>query len=281
VSIDSVTIHDMQLRDVNVFTNIEDGVLDIEVLPIALFEGSAQGAMRLSTRNGTSELEITQAINNVSLSELTPFIPRFYAVNGDLQAKSSFTAKGNTVAAVLDSLAGTSAFAITENSVDIGVIKQVFTAIAALSPNAEAIQQWPDVIRFSDIAGYLLLKDGLTSQQDIRLRMDNLDISGKGQIDLDAEGFNYDLLITVLGAPYAQTIPIDELYHNVPWPINCSAAFADNFSRYCRPNFTMVRDIFGQISANALRNELQTIITDQLPEQLQDSARGLLRSLLK
>ena len=39
VSIDSVTIHDMQLRDVNVFTNIEDGVLDIEVLPIALFEG--------------------------------------------------------------------------------------------------------------------------------------------------------------------------------------------------------------------------------------------------
>tara|TARA_B100001057_G_scaffold4157_2_gene3719 strand:- start:249 stop:2261 length:2013 start_codon:yes stop_codon:yes gene_type:complete len=281
VSIDSVTIHEMQLRDVNVFTNIEDGILDIEVPPIALFEGSAQGAMRLSTRNGTPELEVTQAINNISLSELTPFIPRFNAINGDLQAESSYTANGNTLEAVLDSLAGTSAFAITENSVDIGVIKQLFTAIAALSPNGEAIQQWPDVIRFSDISGYLLFKDGLTSEQDIRLRMDNLDISGTGQIDLDAEGFNYDLLVTVLGAPYAQTIPIEELYHNVPWPVNCSAAFADNFSRYCRPNFTMVRDIFSQISSNALRNELQTIITEQVPEQLRDSARELLRSLLK
>ena len=58
---------------------------------------------------------------------------------------------------MLDSLSGNSAFSITDNSVDIGVIKQVFTAIAALSPNGEAIQQWPDVIRFSDLV-HLILK---------------------------------------------------------------------------------------------------------------------------
>ena len=160
------------------------------------------------------------------------------------------------------------------------MIKQVFTAIAALSPNGEAIQQWPDVIRFSDLSGYLILEDGLTSQQEVRLRMDNFDISGSGQIDLDAQSFDYDLLFTVLGAPYTQTIPIDELYHNASWPVDCSAAFADDVSRYCRPDFTRVRDIFSQIGANALRNELQDIISDQVPEQLRDSARGLLRSLL-
>ena len=84
----------------------------------------------------------------------------------------------------------------------------------------------------------------------------------------------------MLGAPYTQTIPINELYHNVPWPVDCSAAFSDDVSRYCRADFTRVRDIFSQIGSNALHNELQDIITDQVPEQFRDSARGLLRSLL-
>jgi len=279
ISVESVTINDLQLQDVNAYTNVEDGVLDIEVPPVSLFEGSAQGTIRLSTRGEAPELEFTQTISNVNLSELTPLVTRFSAVNGFLQAESSYTATGGTVEAILDSLSGNSAFSITNNSVDIGVIKQVFTAIAALSPNGEAIQQWPDVIRFSDMSGYLTLEDGLNSQQEVRLRMDNFDISGSGRIDLDTQNFDYDLLYTVLGAPHNQTIPIDELYHNVPWPVDCSAAFADDVSRYCRPDFTRVRDIFSQIGANALRNELRDI-TDRVPEQLRDSARGLLRNLL-
>ena len=280
IFIDSVTIDDMQLQNVNVFTNIEDGVLDIEVPPVDLLEGSARGTLRLSTRNGAPELEVTHAINNVNLSKLTPVIPLLNAVSGDLQADSNYTATGNTLDTMLNSLTGSSVFAITDNSVDIGLIKQLFTAIAALSPNGEAIQQWPDVIRFSDMEGYLILEDGLTSQQAIRLRMDNFDVSGTGGIDLEAENFNYDLLIAVLGDPYTQTIPIDELYHNVPWPVDCSAAFSDSFSRYCRPNFTLVRDIFNQIGTNSLRNELQDIIKDRVPERFRDSARGLLRNLL-
>lgn len=280
ISVESVTINDIPLHDVKVFTNIEDGVLDIEVPPISLFEGSTQGTIRLSTRGGAPELEVTQTISKANLSELSPLVTRFSAVSGLLQAESSFTATGDTVEEMLDSLSGNSAFSITDNSVDIGVIKQVFTAIAALSPNGEAIQQWPDVIRFSDMSGYLILEDGLTSQQKVRLRMDNFDISGSGRIDPDAKNFDYDLLFTVLGAPYTQTIPIDVLYHNVPWPVDCSAAFADDVARYCRADFTRIRDIFSQIGANALHHELQDIISDQVPEQFRDSARTLLRSLL-
>ena len=280
VSVESVTINDIRLQDVKVFTNIEDGVLDIEVPPISLFEGSTQGTIRLSTRGGAPELEVTQTISKANLSELSPLVTRFSAVSGLLQAESSFTATGDTVEEMLDSLSGNSAFSITDNSVDIGVIKQVFTAIAALSPNGEAIQQWPDMIRFSDMSGYLILEDGLTSQQKVRLRMDNFDISGSGRIDPDAKNFDYDLLFTVLGAPYTQTIPIDVLYHNVPWPVDCSAAFADDVAQYCRADFTRIRDIFSQIGANALHHELQDIITDQVPEQFRDSARTLLRSLL-
>jgi len=164
--------------------------------------------------------------------------------------------------------------------VDIGVIKQVFTAIAALSPTGESIQQWPDVIQFSELGGYILLEDGITNNQEVLLRMDNIDLSGTGGIDLAAGSFDYDLEFAMLGPPATQTIPINELYHNVPWPVDCSARFDDDVSQYCRPDFSRVREIFAQLGENALRNELQNRLIEQVPEDLEETARGLLRRIL-
>ncbi len=279
VTVDSITANDMRLDNVSLFTNVEDGVFDVEITPVEIFEGNVQGTLRIDARNSTPELLISATTQDLNLVDLAPSVSRFSTVTGYLQAESNYTALGLTMSELLDSISGNTAFSVTENSVDIGVIKQVFTAIAALSPRGEAIQQWPDVIRFNAMSGYWLVNDGLDSDQELKLRMDNFDISGNGGLDLDAGSFDYDLLFTVLGEPFTQTIPINELYHDVPWPVDCSAAFSDQVNRYCRPDFTRVREIFAQIGTNAVRNRLQEVITDQLPNELQDSARGLLRSI--
>lgn len=279
VSIDSITANDMRLDNISLFTNVEDGVLDVEFTPVEIFEGNVQGTVRIDARGTVPELQVSAAAQDLNLSNLAPSVSRFSTVTGYLQSESTYTAQGLTTSALLDSVSGNTAFSVTENSVDIGVIKQVFTAIAALSPRGEAIQQWPDVISFNAMSGYWLLSDGLDSDQELKLRMDNFDISGNGGLDLDAGSFDYDLLFTVLGEPFTQTIPINELYHDVPWPVDCSATFDDQVNRYCRPDFTRVREIFAQIGTNAVRSRLQDVITDQLPNELQDSARGLLRSI--
>ncbi|MDA0688273.1 MAG: AsmA family protein [Proteobacteria bacterium] len=279
VAIDSVTANNIRLDNINLYTNVEDGVLDIELTPVELFEGNVQGTLRIDARSTTPELQVGSAIQDLNLAELAPSVSRLSTVSGFLQAESNYTARGLTASALMDSVSGNTAFRVTENSVDIGVIKQVFTAIAALSPTGEAIQQWPDVIRFNSMSGYWLVNDGLDTDQELKLRMDNFDVSGGGGLDMEAGTFDYDLLFTVLGEPFTQTIPINNLYHDVPWPVDCSAAFDDPVNRYCRPDFTRVREIFGQIGTNAVRNRLQEVITDQAPTELQDSARGLLRSI--
>ena len=180
----------------------------------------------------------------------------------------------------MDSLNGSTAFEISENSVDIGVIKQVFTAISALSPSGGAIEQWPDVIRFAELSGFILLNSGLSENQQLSLRMDNFDISGTGGIDLQQKDFDYDLQFSVLGEPYLQTIQIDELYHAVSWPIECAAAFEDEVNQYCRPDFTQVRQIFTQLGTSAVIERLDEVISDQLPPEVSDGVRGLLRNLL-
>jgi AsmA protein len=280
ISIESITANDLVIQDVNLFTNVEDGVLDIELQPTSLYDGTAQGLLRVDSRGDESNLTTQLSLNQLNIVEFLPAISRLNTVTGKVNVDAAFDASGSTTNELLDSLNGSTTFAITENTVDIGLIKQVFTAIAALSPTGESIQQWPDVIQFGDLGGYILMEDGITDSQEIKLRMDNIDVSGTGGIDLAAGSFDYDLQFAILGPPVAQTIPINELYHDVPWPVDCSARFDDDVSQYCRPDFTRVREIFTQLGANALRNNLRDRITDQVPEELQDAARGILRSIL-
>ncbi len=279
ISLSSITLNEMRFDDINLYTNIENGVLDLELTPVSAFDGSLQGLVRLDGSGPTAALASQFSVNSLNLVQLAPSVSRFNSVTGNLNVETNHTASGNTVNGLLDSLSGSTTFTITDNSVDIGLIKQVFTAIAALSPNGEAIQQWPDVIRFSEMGGYLVFDQGIAENQQLKLRMDNFDISGSGGLDLAAGSFDYDLLFTVLGAPFTQTIPINSLYHDVSWPVDCSANFSDEVSQYCGPDFTQVRQIFGQIGSNAVRSRLQEVISDQVPEDIQDAARGLLNNL--
>ncbi len=278
-SIESILINDIRFDDINLFINVEDRVLDIEMPPLSAFEGSIQATARLNVQQSSPTFEATANASALNLVDLAPSLSRFSTVSGFLSTESTYTAHGRTTSDIMNTLSGNTAFTLTESSVDIGVIKQIFTAIAALSPTGEAIQQWPDVIRFNEMSGYHLLDNGFKASQEIKLRMDNFDISGNGGFDLDVGTFDYDMAFTVLGEPYTQTIPINELYHDVSWPVDCNAPFSESANRYCRPDFTRVREIFAQIGTNAVRSQLEDVITDQLPARLQDSARDLLRNI--
>ena len=280
VAIESITANDLIIQDVNFFTNLEDGVLDIELQPTSLYGGSMQGLLRVDGGGNAPTLTTQLALDQLSIMEFLPAISRLNTVTGRIEVDASFAATGSSTNELLDTLNGSTTFAISDNTVDIGLIKQVFTEIAALSPTGESIQQWPDVIQFGELGGYILMEGGITDSQEIKLRMDNFDISGTGGIDLAAGTFDYDLELALLGPPVAQTIPINELYHNVPWPVNCNARFNDEVSQYCRPDFSRAREIFTQLGTNALRNQLQNRLTDQVPEELQDTARSILRSIL-
>ena len=279
ISLASITLDEWRFDDINLYTNIEDGVLDLELTPVSAFDGNLQGAIRLDGSSSPAALTTQFSASALNLINLVPTVSRFNSVTGNLNLEASHTASGNSVNDLRDSINGSTTFTVTENSVDIGLIKQVFTAIAALSPTGEAIQQWPDVMRFSEMGGYLTFQSGLTENQELKLRMDNFDISGTGGLDLDAGSFDYNLLFTVLGAPFTQTIPINSLYHDISWPVECSANFSDALNQYCGPDFTQVRQIFTQIGTNAVRRRLDEVISDQVPTDVQDAARGLLNNL--
>jgi len=277
-SIESLAVAGYQFGAINAQLGVQDGVLNFDLRPVPFYEGQITTTVSFDTRPNPASLTAMSSLQNVNVAGLAQALPLAEFAQGRLNLESVHTLRGRTVNQLLDSVSGTTSFSLNDNTIDIGIVKQLFSSISVLSPagTGDLAQQWPDTVSFSNFAGHLILAQGLAENQEVKITMDNFEIAATGGIDLPAESFNYNATLTVFGEPAPQTIPVGELYQGVGWPVVCDARFDADFSEYCGPDFGRVRDLFVEISRNAVQRRVQDAVTERVPEELQDAARGLL-----
>jgi hypothetical protein len=280
VGIGSLFTGNLQFGNLTLFTNLESGILDIELQPSSLLDGSVEGNLRLNSAVALPQVTLDLFATDINVADLPLPLVVPGTLAGRLSQESHYTGTGTSLADWMTSLSGATSFAMANSSVDIGIVKQVFNAISVLSPAGEAFQSWPDAIRFNELRGYAITTNGMEADQQIKVRLDNFDITGTGGINLDQQRFNYDLVFTLLSEPFTQTIPLNPRYHNVSWPVQCSAGFDEPVNRFCRPDLAQVRDIFNQLDSETLVIQPDEVILDQVPEALQTFTSGLLVNLL-
>ena len=249
ISADALTAGALRVENLTAYTNVESRVFDLEIPPVAALGGNFSANLRWNAASG--ELTSEFRGGELAIAEFAPLITRLDVLTGRLQVDGALSANGYSASGLLDDLRGETTFSVTENLVNIGLIKQIFTSISALSPSGEAIQQWPDLIRFNEVVGSLALNGGLGSEHAFTLRMDNLGAAGTGIADLGGGRFDYDVRLTLLGEPHTQTIPVSDNYRGLAWPVECAASFAAEVARFCRPDFNAAREIFTGIGNNA------------------------------
>ncbi len=277
-TIESLAVGGLQFGAIDAQLGVQDGVLNFDLRPVAFYEGQLTTIVNYDTRPNPANLTSMSSMQNVNVVGLAQALPLTDFAQGRLSVESVHTLRGRTVNQLLNSISGTTSFSLNDNTIDIGIVKQLFSSISVLSPagTGDLAQQWPDTVQFSNFAGHLILDQGLAENQELKVTMDNFEIAANGGIDLTEESFNYNATLTVFGEPAVQTIPVGELYQGVGWPVICNARFDADFSEYCGPDFGRVRELFVDISRNAVQRRAQEEITDRVPEELQDAARSLL-----
>lgn len=282
-NIESLAIAGLNFGAINARVSLQNGLLNVNLRPVAFYDGQFTGVINFDTRQTPPALTGISSVQGVNVAQMAAAMPATAFAQGRLNMESVYTLRGSTVKQMLDTVSGTSSFSLADNAIDVGIVKQVFSSISVLSPagSLDLAQQWPDTVQFSSFEGHLILAEGLARNQQLRVSMDNFEIAATGGIDLSSENFNYDVLLTLYGEPVLQTIPVAPLYQGVGWPVVCNARFDADFSQYCGPDFSKVRDLFVEISRNEVQRRVQDAVTDQVPEDLQDRARGLLDSLFR
>jgi len=249
IAADTLTAGALRVENLTAYTNAESRVFDLEIPPVAALGGNFSANLRWNAASG--ELTSEFRGEELAIAEIAPLITRLDVLTGRLRMDGAFTANGHSASSLLADLRGETTFTVTENLVNIGLIKQIFTSISALSPSGEAIQQWPDLIRFNEVSGSLALNEGLGSEHAFTLRMDNFSAAGAGIADLRGGRFDYDVRFTLLGEPHIQTIPVSDNHQGLDWPVECAASFADEVARFCRPDFNAAREILTGIGTDA------------------------------
>lgn len=273
--IGQLTIAGMRFAPLQFALSLENGLLNLDTRTAGFYGGNLELAVRLNSRNSPAQLAVTSELSNINATTLGADVPRFNFFTGRFDLNTTHIMSGNSVNALLESITGSSRGQLSESSVNITLLKQVFSAISVLSPSGDMASAWPDVVQFNNTEAVLNFSSGLASAQEFALRLDNFDIAGTGGINLQEGRFDYQLGFTVLGEPAIQSIRVNENYRDIAWPIRCNAAFSDSPARYCSPDLQQVRDMFAQIA----RGEIERRATDAVGEQV-DRVRERLRNLL-
>lgn len=276
--IDSLAIGGLQLGAINANLNVQDGLLNFDLRPVSFYEGQISTTVNYDTRPNPASLTSISSVRNVNVAGLASALPMTRFATGRLNVESLHTLYGRTVNQLLDSVSGTTSFSLDDNSIDISIVKQLFSSISVLSPagTGDATQQWPDRVGFSSLAGHLILDQGLDANQQFKVALDNVEIAANGGVERNDSRFHYDATLTVFGEPAPQTIAVAPLYQGVGWPVICEGSFSAAPSEFCGPDFSRVRDLFEQIARDEVQRRAQEAIQERVPEELQDAARSLL-----
>lgn len=276
--IESLAISGLQFGTLDAGLTVQGGVLNFDLRPVPFYSGQLNTSINYNTGANPAVLTSLSSVRNVNVTQLAQALPFAEFAQGTLSVESAHTLHGRTVNQLRDSVTGSTSFSLNDSAIDIGIVKQLFSSISVLSPAGagDLAQSWPDVVRFSSFAGNLTFEDGLDENQQFNVTMDNFEIAATGGLDLAAESFNYGATLTVFGPPARQTIPVPPLYQGVGWPVLCNARFDAPFNEYCGPDFGRVRELFVEISRNEVQRRVQDAVTERVPEELQDAARGLL-----
>jgi len=282
-ALESIAMGGLQLHNVNALLSLRNGRLSLNLRPAGFYAGQLTAAVNFDTRQTPPSLTSIFSVQNMDIAQLARTVPAVAFAQGKVNLESFHTMQGRSTAQLLSTINGSTSFSVTDNAVDIGIVKQLFSAISVISPagSGDLAQRWPDVVRFASAEGSLSFTQGIAQNQQFTLQLDNFEIDATGGIDLAQERFDFSALLTVYGEPAPQTIAVAPLYQRVGWPVQCSARFDAEYSQYCGPDFGRVRDLFVEISRNQVQRRVQDAVSDQAPADLQDAARNLLDRVLR
>lgn len=271
------------MSDINAQLSVRNGRLSLNLRPAGFYAGQVTAAVNFDTRQTPPSLTSIFSLQNMDIAQLASSVPAAAFAEGKLNLESFHTMQGSTTRQLLDTINGSTSFSVNDTAIDIGIVKQLFSAISVLSPagSGDLAQLWPDVVRFASAEGSLSFTQGIAQNQQFTLQLDNFEIDATGGMDLAQERFDYAALLTVYGEPAPQTIVVAPLYQGIGWPVLCSARFDAEYSQYCGPDFGRVRDLFVEIARDQVQRRVQDAVTDQVPADLQDTARSLLDRVLR
>ncbi|MBT6105016.1 MAG: AsmA family protein [Porticoccaceae bacterium] len=280
-----VNLNRVEFKDFNIenfYSNVfgNQRVLRMTSLNADLFAGQINAIAKLDMRSAKPSFNLQPSLYNIDLNKVLSALGGESIVAGRLNMDANIQGVGANLGEIIRSLSGAGKFQVIEPIYKGLNIEQSFcNAAALLSARAQAAQNWPQGTEFNNLQGSFQLSGGKLLLNDYSTGTGNLEIMGRGSVNLVKRQYQINASARVDQAVTSPTgCSVNQRLQNRQIPFICKGAFGQSNpgGLSCNPDEQLLRDLLKNTALEKLfgNSGLQQ-------QDATDSVKGFISELLK
>ena len=280
-----VNLNRVEFKDFNIenfYSNVfgNQRVLRMTSLNADLFAGQINAIAKLDMRSAKPSFNLQPSLYNIGLDQALSALGDESTVAGRLNLDANIQGVGANLGEIIRSLSGAGKFQVIEPIYKGLNIEQSFcNAAALLSARAQAAQNWPQGTEFNNLQGSFQLSGGKLLLNDYSTGTGNLEIMGRGSVNLVKRQYQINASARVDQAVTSPTgCSVNQRLQNRQIPFICKGAFGQSNpgGLSCNPDEQLLRDLLKNTALEKLfgNSGLQQ-------QDATDSVKGFISELLK
>ena len=280
-----VNLNRVEFKDFNIenfYSNVfgNQRVLRMTSLNADLFAGQINAIAKLDMRSAKPSFNLQPSLYNIDLDQALSALGDESTLAGRLNLDANIQGVGANLGEIIRSLSGAGKFQVIEPIYKGLNIEQSFcNAAALLSARAQAAQNWPQGTEFNNLQGSFQLSGGKLLLNDYSTGTGNLEIMGRGSVNLVKRQYQINASAKVDQAVTSPTgCSVNQRLQNRQIPFICKGAFGQSNpgGLSCNPDERLLRDLLKNTALEKLfgNSGLQQ-------QDATDSVKGFISELLK
>lgn len=227
LAIGALTVKKLNASDIAMILTARDGVVRLDPLSLALYEGSFNGTTVVDVRGAQPKFDVRAKLAGVQSGPLLQDYMGDDKVLGRSDATLAITTGGETVGALKKALNGTVALSFRDGAIkDFNIAEQLRVAEARLKKQ-DYRSEGTRPTDFSSLTVSGQFKNGVLHTDDLDMRSPLLRVSGKGKVNVAAENMDYLAIVTLTDKKTGQGGEVGEDLRGLPIPVRVKGAFAE------------------------------------------------------
>jgi AsmA protein len=189
LTVDSLRVRALELGRTVLALTLHDGTLEAALKQFALYDGHGSGTLRIAAKNGVPTISEQFKLEGLQARLFLAAVANFDRLEGTANTELALTTQGRSERQLVQNLNGDGKVTVTNGAIaGINLPAMVRNAANAFLNAAAGETRKTE---FADLHGTFKIKQGILSNDDMRLQASALRVSGHGQVDLPKRTVDY------------------------------------------------------------------------------------------
>lgn len=201
IKIGELTISGAKARGIEINLTGKNGIIDSAQSIDRLYQGKYKGKMRLDARRPVPSISLNETLTNLNIEPLLIDTTGKAPMSGTAQLTADLTGSGLNPDAIKSSLNGTVNALFTDGAVNgINVIELIRSVRTKLKGKPTEATDAADKTEFSELKFAATVDNGLVNNHELDLKSPLLRIGGSGNINLNDEKIDYQVIAKLVSS---------------------------------------------------------------------------------